>query len=184
MVAEHEPDRHASIVEVHHDVSCLLGDPYRVRVGRDPAVTPAATTRLVLSWMKNNTWSVLRRIVSTVKQVARHDPAGLRSKKLRPGWLQAPRPGPSPCRRSSVRIVVAPTRMPSVRSSPPIRTQPHRGFSLARRSTSATTSESIGGRSEEHTSELQSPVHLVCRLLLEKKKNNRNAYSSTSKSRP
>src|SRR5438552_13871846 len=32
----------------------------------------------------------------------------------------------------------------------------------------------IGGRrsrSEEHTSELQSPDHLVCRLLLEKKKN-------------
>src|SRR6266487_4775064 len=28
------------------------------------------------------------------------------------------------------------------------------------------------GRSEEHTSELQSPVHLVCRLLLEKKKPN------------
>src|SRR5258708_22872827 len=28
------------------------------------------------------------------------------------------------------------------------------------------------GRSEEHTSELQSPDHLVCRLLLEKKKTN------------
>src|SRR4051794_41212156 len=28
----------------------------------------------------------------------------------------------------------------------------------------------VGLRSEEHTSELQSPVHLVCRLLLEKKK--------------
>src|SRR5690348_17796580 len=28
----------------------------------------------------------------------------------------------------------------------------------------------LGRRSEEHTSELQSPVHLVCRLLLEKKK--------------
>src|SRR5258708_37724479 len=28
-----------------------------------------------------------------------------------------------------------------------------------------------GWRSEEHTSELQSPDHLVCRLLLEKKKN-------------
>src|SRR5258708_15387653 len=27
------------------------------------------------------------------------------------------------------------------------------------------------GRSEEHTSELQSPDHLVCRLLLEKKNN-------------
>src|SRR5438552_6942687 len=33
--------------------------------------------------------------------------------------------------------------------------------------------EGIGAvsRSEEHTSELQSPDHLVCRLLLEKKKN-------------
>src|SRR4051794_41275613 len=29
-------------------------------------------------------------------------------------------------------------------------------------------------RSEEHTSELQSPVHLVCRLLLEKKKTKSN----------
>src|SRR5258708_10201782 len=28
----------------------------------------------------------------------------------------------------------------------------------------------LGNRSEEHTSELQSPDHLVCRLLLEKKK--------------
>src|SRR5207244_6120802 len=31
-----------------------------------------------------------------------------------------------------------------------------------------------GIRSEEHTSELQSPDHLVCRLLLEKKNNNKN----------
>src|SRR2546422_3401238 len=29
-------------------------------------------------------------------------------------------------------------------------------------------------RSEEHTSELQSRLHLVCRLLLEKKKNNKD----------
>src|SRR5438876_9146337 len=35
-------------------------------------------------------------------------------------------------------------------------------------------------RSEEHTSELQSPVHLVCRLLLEKKKKSwPGAYSGT-----
>src|SRR5258708_25149130 len=32
--------------------------------------------------------------------------------------------------------------------------------------------KSVDLRSEEHTSELQSPDHLVCRLLLEKKKNN------------
>src|SRR6266550_9617992 len=30
------------------------------------------------------------------------------------------------------------------------------------------------GRSEEHTSELQSRLHLVCRLLLEKKKKKKN----------
>src|SRR5258708_1638286 len=33
-------------------------------------------------------------------------------------------------------------------------------------------------RSEEHTSELQSPDHLVCRLLLEKKKPNENRQAS------
>src|SRR2546422_4548429 len=32
------------------------------------------------------------------------------------------------------------------------------------------TLRSLGARSEEHTSELQSRLHLVCRLLLEKKK--------------
>src|SRR5690348_17727721 len=32
------------------------------------------------------------------------------------------------------------------------------------------------GRSEEHTSELQSPVHLVCRLLLEKKKKHKHQH--------
>src|SRR5256885_11845604 len=33
-------------------------------------------------------------------------------------------------------------------------------------------------RSEEHTSELQSPCNLVCRLLLEKKKNKRTASTT------
>src|SRR5437867_8609260 len=35
-------------------------------------------------------------------------------------------------------------------------------------------------RSEEHTSELQSPYDLVCRLLLEKKKKNKHEYSLKS----
>src|ERR1039457_2196970 len=44
--------------------------------------------------------------------------------------------------------------------------------------TASSTTITTGGhhedetRSEEHTSELQSPCNLVCRLLLEKKKNN------------
>src|SRR3989442_8726676 len=44
---------------------------------------------------------------------------------------------------------------------------PHPGIGTSRRMQDV--------RSEEHTSELQSRPHLVCRLLLEKKKNNRNA---------
>src|SRR5947208_4707472 len=35
------------------------------------------------------------------------------------------------------------------------------------------TKDGRAHRSEEHTSELQSPDHLVCRLLLEKKKKNK-----------
>src|SRR5258708_29448534 len=38
----------------------------------------------------------------------------------------------------------------------------------------------VRGRSEEHTSELQSPDHLVCRLLLEKKKKNTKIYHYSS----
>src|SRR2546429_4240175 len=44
---------------------------------------------------------------------------------------------------------------------------------------SCSTPELHPNRSEEHTSELQSRLHLVCRLLLEKKKKKQhyNAYS-------
>src|SRR5256885_8906835 len=38
-----------------------------------------------------------------------------------------------------------------------------------------------GGRSEEHTSELQSPCNLVCRLLLEKKKKKREIVFTVNK---
>src|SRR5256885_12381445 len=40
------------------------------------------------------------------------------------------------------------------------------------------------GRSEEHTSELQSPCNLVCRLLLEKKKYRAHREDSTNRPRP
>src|SRR5256885_2732661 len=47
------------------------------------------------------------------------------------------------------------------------RGQLRRGFAVHRR----------GQRSEEHTSELQSPCNLVCRLLLEKKKKAMDGFS-------
>src|SRR2546426_1808235 len=44
------------------------------------------------------------------------------------------------------------------------------GVELARQRVAALLQPRGEGRSEEHTSELQSPCNLVCRLLLEKKK--------------
>src|SRR2546426_4606276 len=40
----------------------------------------------------------------------------------------------------------------------------------------------VNGRSEEHTSELQSPCNLVCRLLLEKKK--KTCWTNQQNTRP
>src|SRR5258708_30795187 len=63
---------------------------------------------------------------------------------------------------------------------------PSPGRSTRQRSTSCrapwtgsigTRSSCAGIRSEEHTSELQSPDHLVCRLLLEKKKKQQIEYA-------
>src|SRR2546429_3546081 len=42
-------------------------------------------------------------------------------------------------------------------------------------------SSAMDPRSEEHTSELQSRLHLVCRLLLEKKKKNRLSITAADK---
>src|SRR5258708_13770673 len=64
-----------------------------------------------------------------------------------------------------------PTERPKRRSSSA--TSSSRSSATSRRSHlgwPAPTSEASAQRSEEHTSELQSPDHLVCRLLLEKKK--------------
>src|SRR5205807_4469221 len=51
-----------------------------------------------------------------------------------------------------------------------ISARPHRRS--ARQALRGACANLFGQRSEEHTSELQSPCNLVCRLLLEKKKNN------------
>src|SRR2546422_2212793 len=64
------------------------------------------------------------------------------------------------------------------RVSATIRSSPQRGPASASTPRKAATASAVGPRrpaatacrSEEHTSELQSRLHLVCRLLLEKKK--------------
>src|SRR5690348_18508251 len=60
----------------------------------------------------------------------------------------------------------------TVRTRPP-RARPPAGPTWPARGDPPSSPRCTGlprARSEEHTSELQSPVHLVCRLLLEKKK--------------
>src|SRR5437763_13943484 len=51
------------------------------------------------------------------------------------------------------------------------RPSPKTRSDYARPSAPSSSISTVSFRSEEHTSELQSPMYLVCRLLLEKKKN-------------
>src|SRR5256885_4823730 len=54
------------------------------------------------------------------------------------------------------------------------------GAAIRARQRGAQPRSVVAGRSEEHTSELQSPCNLVCRLLLEKKKHRRYYTPYTS----
>src|SRR2546426_2777413 len=60
--------------------------------------------------------------------------------------------------------------LPAIRRSAADAAQGHRGGGRPRGGRGADGRGRQGARSEEHTSELQSPCNLVCRLLLEKKK--------------
>src|SRR5207248_11314754 len=79
-----------------------------------------------------------------------------RSSDLRQSIWRRPRPAPAPA---------------AARTGPPFAS----GWSDRPRS------ERSDHRSEEHTSELQSPYDLVCRLLLEKKKKKKNKKKTQTK---
>src|SRR5207253_8666270 len=90
-----------------------------------------------------------------------------------------PRPFPSSPTRRSSDLAVCGRAPPWVAPAPPFlpATNPpdvsHDWLSVTKRRgflPSAAATPPISARSEEHTSELQSRGHLVCRLLLEKKK--------------
>src|SRR5256885_13015128 len=73
--------------------------------------------------------------------------------------------------RSGIRLDGPGDRRPHRRSRPQHGEQPERAGGRRRRPAGGARQEGrAAGRSEEHTSELQSPCNLVCRLLLEKKK--------------
>src|SRR5687768_18056109 len=66
---------------------------------------------------------------------------------------------------------------PSATSSAALRIAVARTFGSS--PSAALTSAAAALRSEEHTSELQSRLHLVCRLLLEKKKKQKQRLRTT-----
>src|SRR5690348_13352940 len=75
-----------------------------------------------------------------------------------PGFAERPRP-----ERAAVEHALRDFRLSGVALEEPAR-------SRFREIANELAKQTTAFRSEEHTSELQSPVHLVCRLLLEKKK--------------
>src|SRR2546429_6823774 len=70
-------------------------------------------------------------------------------------------------------------RSPHARSLPPEPTVKAASLSLSLATLALSLAACATARSEEHTSELQSRLHLVCRLLLEKKKNSTTAPQVT-----
>src|SRR5471030_1068002 len=78
------------------------------------------------------------------------------STRLRPAWLAVDVPGRRPVFNRAVRRKLVHAQVPSPRC------------------------QMAHSRSEEHTSELQSLRHLVCRLLLEKKKNYQRLVNRTA----
>src|SRR5438876_4278421 len=75
-----------------------------------------------------------------------------------------------PTRRSSDLSLVFPQLSRSRMSQASISITRVKGWEAGPSVAALATGWICSQRSEEHTSELQSPVHLVCRLLLEKKK--------------
>src|SRR5690348_5303026 len=109
--------------------------------------------------------TLARRDPLTNGEEASHEARSVPAELSRQGDRQGARRSYQSCRgaRLRLRLDTRPDRRPgSLRSSTaPVLVRHDRRVP-----------EGIAGvlRSEEHTSELQSPVHLVCRLLLEKKK--------------
>jgi hypothetical protein len=110
------------------------------------AVTPRMCTRRLATSITNSTCSRRRVTVSTQKKSVANNPAACVRRNVR--QLGPPRRGAGPTRALARirRMVPAPTRWPSRRSSPWIRRCPHNGFSRANRSVRSRTSSLTRGR--------------------------------------
>src|SRR2546425_6085125 len=89
-------------------------------------------------------------------------------------------PTTTPCARNDTAAAESTATSPRSRVGSPLELRT--SSSRSRLSERTTRPESVG-RSEEHTSELQSLAYLVCRLLLEKKKKKTTTYIRINKTK-
>jgi hypothetical protein len=109
------------------------------------AVTPATCSRRVPCSMNTSAYTRRRSTRVDVDEAAGDQALGLLSEELAPGWSAAAWAGSRPAAVRISQTVVAPMRCPRRTSSPWMPRQPHRGFSLASRCTSALPALAVGG---------------------------------------
>src|SRR3954451_14354369 len=143
-VADEEAKPGGVVAEIHQQVAGLLGGPRSVGMPRHAQDVQVAIADL------NHEQDIeppQRERAVDVEEVDREHAGRLRAQELPPTGVGG-RTGAAGIRwRCRIRrIVEAPTRWPSVSSSPWILTYPQRGFSRAIRTTKATRTSSIDGR--------------------------------------
>src|SRR2546426_8310256 len=121
-------------------------------------LTRASLKSTLISLRQPSTWLAKASLISMISMSPSDRPARSSAR----GMAYA---GPTPMTRGSTPALAA-ERMRAIGLR--LRLSPH--FLLAIISAAAPSLIPEALRSEEHTSELQSPCNLVCRLLLEKKK--------------
>jgi len=143
-IAGEEPKPGGTLAEVHHEVASLPRGPRPVGMPRHAQHMQVAVADLE---HEQDVEPPQRERAVDVEEVDRQHAGRLRAQELPPAGVGMPdRRWWDAWRRRIRRIVVAPTRWPSLSSSPWIRTYPQRGFSRAMRTTKTTSASSTGGR--------------------------------------
>src|SRR2546422_303913 len=115
-------------------------------------------------------------LYSAIRRLSSASPSGMKSTHCRrwsfAGWAKAGAPPPPAARSPSALEVLRKPRREIVVMCRLLASFGDQSDEARRRHMTTIS------RSEEHTSELQSRLHLVCRLLLEKKKTKPHTYSA------
>ena len=143
-VADQEPEPRDMLAEVHDEVAGLLGGPGPVGMRGHAQHVQVAVADLE---HEQDVEPPQRHRAVDVEEVDREHAGGLGAQELPPAGVGVPDgAGGIRWRFRIRRIVEAPTRWPSLSSSPWILRYPQRGFSRAIRTTRAARTSSIGGR--------------------------------------